>query len=133
MALLLPAFAAVLTAVTAGVLSPELAAARTVPLYDLAQSVSLFGVVERIEPLLSAAMTMGVFALLSALACAGQALADTLWPWTWSGSAVCAAAAGMMYLTRNVPPEVLTAGAVVFWFAVPVATVGVVRIRRKDE
>lgn len=119
MALLLPLFGAALAAVTAGVLSPELAAVRAVPLYDLAQSVSLFGVVERIEPLLSAAMTMGVFALLSSLACASQELADQIRPWPWSGIASCALAGAAMVLAKDLPAELLAIGAAVFWLAIP--------------
>ncbi len=119
MALLLPLFAAALSAVTVGVLSPKLAASRTVPLYDLAQSVSLFGVVERIEPLLSAAMTMGVFSLLTSLVCAAQALADQLRPWNWSGTAACVLAGALMALTKDFPVELVSIGAAVFWLALP--------------
>ena len=120
MALLLPLFAAALAAVTGGVLSPELAVLRVAPLYDLAQSVSLFGVVERIEPLLSAALTMGVFALLSSLACAAQALADRVWPWQWNGAAACALAGAAMLLTKGFPVELVAIGAWVFWLLIPV-------------
>ena len=123
MAFLLPAFAAWLAAMTVGVLSPELAAAKDVPLYNLAQSVSVFGVVERIEPLLSAAMTMGVFALLSSLSCAAQALADQIMPWKWNGAAACVLAGAAMYLMRSVPVGTLTVGGVIVWFLVPVLTV----------
>jgi len=100
MAWVLPVFAAALATVTAGVLSPVLARERTVPIYDLAQSVSLFGVVERIEPLLSVAMVMGVFALLSSLACACQTLGEVVIPWKWYGVTACAAAGVGMYAVR---------------------------------
>ena len=66
------------------------------PLYLAAQSVSLFGVMEHIEPLLSAAMTMGIFCLMASLTCAAQALADQLRPWKWSGALACLAAAAVM-------------------------------------
>lgn len=122
-ALILPAFAGVLAAVTSGVLTPELASRRTVPLYDLAQSVSLFGVVERIEPLLSAAITMGVFSLLSALACAGRALLDEVRACKWNGVIVCAVSAVLIWLTKSIPVILLTAGAWVFWVAVPIFAV----------
>lgn len=129
MAVVLPLSAAALAAVTAGVLTPKLAASRPVPLYDLAQSVSLFGVVERIEPLLSAAMTKGVFALLSVLACACQSLADQLRPWKWSGTACCAAAGAAMYLSGMMPVELITAGGMVFWVAIPLIAVGIRKFR----
>lgn len=119
MAFLLPAFAAALAGVTAGVLSPELTARRAVPLYDLAQSVSLFGVMERIEPLLSAAMTMGVFALLSSLTCAARALADQLRSGQWNTAAVCGFAGISMVLTKDMPAELVAVGALVFWMVIP--------------
>ena len=121
MVLLLPLFAAVLSAVTAGVLSPELAEATSAPLYDVARAVSVLGVMERIEPLLSAAITMGIFCLLSALACACQMLAGQVGQWKWSGSFCCLAAGGAMFLTRALPESVLTAGNLVFFLLLPVA------------
>lgn len=115
----LPLFGAALSAVTAGVLSPELAAVRKVPLYDVAQSVSLFGVVERIEPLLSAAVTMGVFALLSVQVSAAQALADRIRQWSWSGSVACGMAGIAMILTKDMPMELVAIGSLVFWLVIP--------------
>lgn len=119
MAFLLPLFGAFLAAVTAGVLSPELAARRTVPLYDLAKSVSIFGVVERIEPLLSAAMTMGVFSLMSSLVCSGQAIGEPLGISARSGIVICALAGVGMYLVRSWPAEWIASGSAIFWLAIP--------------
>lgn len=118
----LPLVAVVLPAVTAGVLSPTLAEALPAPLYTLGQSVSLFGVLERIEPLLSVAMTMGVFCLLSAMACACRVLADNLRPCPWSGIVACVVAGGLMGVVRGVPATLLTASAVVFWVVLPLVT-----------
>ncbi|MBP3588681.1 MAG: hypothetical protein J6J51_06570 [Clostridia bacterium] len=129
MALLLPLFAAALAAVTAGVLSPELAAVRNVPLYDLAQSVSLFGVVERIEPLLSAAMTMGVFALLSSMTCSAQALVSQIRECRWSGIGISVTAGGLMVLTKDLPIELLSVGSTVFWLIIPALMMALARKR----
>ena len=122
--LLLPVAAAVLAAVTAGVLSPLLAASLPSPLYTLTQSVSLFGVVERIEPLLSAAMTMGVFCLLSAMACACRALTDRLHPWKWGGVAACVVAAAAMGAVGKLPLEAVSVGGLIVWVLFPVAFCG---------
>lgn len=123
---LLPSLlAALLAAVTAGVLSPALAESLPVPLYTLAQSVSLFGVMERIEPLLSAAMTMGVFCLLSSMACACRALAAQWTPWKGSGAAACVLSAALMGLSRALTLPMITAGAAVFWLLLPVTAVAV--------
>lgn len=122
MAIFLPTVAAGLAAAAAGVLSPVLVKEETVPLYTLAQSVSLFGVIERIEPLLSAAMTMGVFSLLSALACGCRALFDLVRPCRWSGPVACAAAAGVMYVAKDMTVELLTGGVWIFWVMIPLIT-----------
>ena len=119
--LFLPLGAAALAAAAAGVLSPELAAERMVPVYDLAQSVSVFGVVERIEPLVSAAMTMGIFCLLTSLASAGQALADQIGPWKWSGSVCCLGAAISMYYVKSMPKVLVIGGNFVFFLLLPLA------------
>ncbi len=108
-----------LAAVTAGVLSPELAATLPAPLYTLAQSVSLFGVLERIEPLLSAAMTIGVFCLLSAMACSCHVLTDQLRKSPWNGVGSCIAAGVLMGVVRGLPVLILTVGALIFWVSVP--------------
>lgn len=132
MGLLLPLVAAVLAGVTAGVLTPVLAASLPSPLYTLAQSVSLFGVVERIEPLLSAAMVMGVFCLLSGMACACRELAGQIFAWRWSGAICCAIAGALMGILKTVDLFVLTGGCLLFWVVLPLATVWCGRRRRKQ-
>ena len=131
MAAILPVGAAVLAAVTAGVLTPELAASLPAPLYTLAQSVSLFGVVERIEPLLSAAMVMGVFCLLSSMACACRELAAQLGIGSWSGAVCCLASAALMGLAGKAELQLVTAGAGLFWGILPLAVVLTGRKHRK--
>jgi len=108
---LFPLIAAVFAAVTAGVLSPELAARSQNAFYDLSRSVSILGVMERIEPLVSAAMTMGVFCLLTGQICAVRALI----PGKYTAAAAAAAAAILMFPAKNLPMTLLTAGNVLFW------------------
>lgn len=115
----LPLAAGLLAAVTAGVLSPLLAASLPSPLYTLTQSVSLFGVVERIEPLLSAALTMGVFCLLSAMACVGKILLDRLYIRKWSGVAVCVAAGALMGIAGKFDIIVIAIGNLAVLWLVP--------------
>lgn len=121
--LLLPVLAAALSAVTAGVLSPQLARSAQVPVYELSRSVSVLGVVERIEPLLSAAMTMGIFCLLTSLACACRRLADQIEPWPWSGSLCCLGAAGAMYAARVLPGSVWVVGNLLIFLLFPAVLV----------
>lgn len=118
-ALLIPLGAGALALVCAGVLSPELAAAEPVALYTLAQSISLFGVMERMEPLLSAAMTMSLLALLSILAAAARAAAEPLSPRRWTGAVACVLAMPTMLLVRNAPWELLAAGNGILWLTLP--------------
>ncbi len=125
--LLPPGAAALLAAVTSGVLTPELAASQPAALYTLAQSVSLFGVVERIEPLLSAAMTMGVFCLLSSMACACQALGSR----RWIGPAACGLSAALMSPAKTLPLSLITSCGAVFWVLVPL--IAVMGSRRKQK
>lgn len=115
----LPVLAAALAAVTQGVLTPTLAAAAPVPLYLFTQSVRLAGVVERLEPLLSVAMTMGCFCLLSLLACTIQALAAQLGAGPWAGTAGCFVAAAAMSPAAAAPLWLLTGGALLFYVALP--------------
>ncbi len=121
--LALPAASALLSAVTAGVLSPELTKALPLPFYTLTQWVSIFGVIERIEPLLSAALTMGVFSLLSALACSCGALTKAAGLGDLGGPASCLLAAGAMFLAGGLPLAVLTLGSLLVWLALPLGAV----------
>lgn len=129
-ALALPVFVGGLAVVTAGVLSPLLARSQSAALYALAQSVSLFGVVERIEPLISAAMTMGVFCLLSAMACAcGQ-----LWKkWRWSGIICCAGAAALMGWAEKLDFRIITAGTAAIYVLVPLLVLGKQKTRATNS
>ena len=63
---------AVLAAVTVGCLSPRLTQQLTFPFYTVSQSLSVLGVMERLEPVVSAALLMGFFALESLLLEAGR-------------------------------------------------------------
>lgn len=121
-ALVMPLAAAGLCAITAGVLSPELSAIAPTPLYLLAQSVSLFGVMERIEPLLSVAMTLGVFCLMASLVCAFRSLGAQLKPWKGLGPLACLLAAAAMGPARYLPGWCLAAGAGLFWIVLPFLT-----------
>lgn len=77
----LPAlFATVASIITAGVLSPGIAAATPNAFYETCRSLNLLGVARRFEPLISAGMTVGWFVLISLfLSCCG-ALTHKLFP-----------------------------------------------------
>ncbi len=127
LAVLMPVLAGGLALITAGVLSGPLAKTLPTPLYMLTQSISLFGVLERVESLLSAAMVMGSFCLLSAMACGIQHLGDKILPWKWNGTAGCLLAAVLSGLKIPISSTVLAAGSLVFWILLP----GISLLRKK--
>lgn len=127
--LLLPVGGAVLAAVTAGVLSPVLAARMASPFYTVVKAVRVFGVMERVEALLSAAMVMSVFALTAALACGCRALAGK----KWAGAAACGVAALLMAPSVGIGPEYLAAGGFAFGVLVPVLVVLMMKTKKHNE
>lgn len=133
MALLIPLASALLAAVTIGVLSPTLARELPSSLYVLAQSVSLFGVVERIEPLLSAAMTMGVFCLVAVMVCACTRLWGKLPLRKWNSVVCCAAAAVLMKWARNTDLIIVAAGNAAFGLILPLAALWIGDRRKKRQ
>lgn len=126
-ALLLSLALGVLVFLTSGVLGPDLAKAQPAPFYAMARSVRLFGVLERVEPLASAAMTLGTFCLLSALACAAQSLGQGLGMGTWTGPAACVLAMALMGPVRQVNASILAMGGAVFWVMIPILAVEIER------
>ena len=66
--------------VTAGALSPPVARREAFPFYTAAKSVKLFGAMERLEPLVSAALTAGGFCLLGTLCAANEKTLSIFFP-----------------------------------------------------
>lgn len=126
----IPAAAA---AVTAGCLSPKLTQKLDVPFYTVSKSISVLGVMERVEPLVSAAMLLGFFALESLLLAAareqiGQAL-EMKSGGGWLLAALCAAAFGLSFLTGEIPQTAFAWAAGVCWGFAPLLTQLIVAIK----
>lgn len=107
-------FAVAVAALVQGCLSPALAG-EELSFYQLSRSVSLFGVMERFEVLVSAAWLAGFFCLSGVIFVAlGEIAALVLplcaqpTPWLF------AAAAGTLFLTRSWPLWVFALGSAVF-------------------
>ena len=98
---------AALAAVTAGCLSPRLTQQLTFPFYTVSQSLSVLGVMERLEPVVSAALLMGFFALESLLLAAGREqivwAAPGLAGRKWTRLVLGAGVFGLMFLTDKIP------------------------------
>lgn len=124
---------AALAAVTAGCLSPRLTMGLSQPFYTVSQSLSVLDVMERFEPLVSAALLMGFFALESLLFAACRAQLDTavtaLWEKKWASAALGVLAFGLMFATRGIGPEAWALGAAIFWGMGPLLTQLIVAIK----
>ena len=81
---------------TVGTISPGVAAAVSWPFYESSKSLSLLGVAERFEPLVSVAMTLGYFSLYSLFLSAAGSVGECIKPgwgkWAVIGCGVAAAA-----------------------------------------
>ena len=131
--LLLPgAFLLAATIMTAGILSSKYANTLPDPFYTATQSISLLGVAQRFEALLSAGMTVGWFSLLSLMLSIAAACAEKMNPrWGSRGlwGAAVLAAAGML-CNLHIIWEIASILAAVFWVAIPLITQGLVREKK---
>lgn len=119
---------------TAGILSPTVAAEEAFPLYEAAKSVSLFGVLGRLEPLVSAAVSMGGFCLLCLLCSANGSILKALTPGKNSSTAPINFFSGLLFfwLSALLPAAVTAIGTAIFWGVFPLGTL-LLGSRKKDE
>ena len=124
---------AVVSALTAGCLSPRLTQQLTFPFYTVSQSLSVLGVMERLEPVVSAALLLGFFALESLLLEAAREqivwAAPALTGKSWGRAALGVAVFGLSFLTDGIPAEVWALGAAVCWGIAPLLTQLIVAIK----
>ncbi len=130
-------FGVAVATLCAGVLSPQLAIQLENPFYEMSRSLNLLGVAQRFEALVSAAMTLGWFCLISLLLSAVYHLAGQVHPgWERPAVAVAAIAAiGLILGGVAVPGIWLGMLAAVCWGLLPLFTQGIVQIKklRKNE
>lgn len=109
---------------TAGILSPAVAAEEAFPLYEAAKSVSLFGVLGRLEPLVSAAVSMGGFCLLYLLCSANGSILNALIPRKKVSVAPVNFFSGLLFfwLSALVPTALTAIGTAIFWGVFPLGT-----------
>ena len=131
---LLLAVPAALAAVTVGCISPRVAAREPIAFYTMAKSLTLFSVMERLEPLVSAALYLGAFSLVSLLTQAGgSAAAAVMGPEKKKRAtvAVCALSVAAAWPAARLPEGFWIGGSAVFWGFLPLITQLVVA-RKKD-
>ena len=124
---------ALLAAITAGCLSPRLTQQLELPFYTVSQSLNVLDVMERFEPLVSAAQFMGFFAMTSLLLAAAKAQWETALPKigekrqsVWISGAL---AFGASFLTGNIDENLWALGAAVCWGIWPLLTQLIVAIK----
>lgn len=124
---------AAFAALTAGCLSPRLTQQLTFPFYTVSQSLSVLGVMERLEPVVSAALLLGFFALESLLLEAAREqivwAAPIIAGKRWARVALGIVVFGLSFVTDGIPAEVWALGAAVCWGIAPLLTQLIVAIK----
>lgn len=125
-------FATLCAAVTAGSLSPAVASEEAFPFYAAAKSVSVLGAMERLEPLVSAALTAGGFCLLALLCAANGRILSAFLPKAEKFTALLNFALGgsTMWLAKLLPSAVIAVGTTIFWGIFPIITLSL-GVRKK--
>ena len=124
---------AAFAALTAGCLSPRLTQQLTFPFYTVSQSLSVLGVMERLEPVVSAALLLGFFALESLLLEATREQIERAAPIIagkrWARVALGIVVFGLSFVTDGIPAEAWALGAAVCWGIAPLLTQLIVAIK----
>ena len=117
----------------AGTLSPRVAGEEAFAVYTMAKSVSVFGVMERLEPVVSAALTAGGFCLLSVLCLANAKTARAL-GWKKRSGIGNFLLGCTAYLAGTVLPEGVQAlAAAICWGMVPMLTLWVASVKKLQK
>lgn len=113
--------AVILSAVTVGVLSPAVAEKTEGAFFEMVRGIRIFGVAERFEAVVAAAMTLGWFCLLSLLLTVAGHMAETLHAgWGKAGVWISAVLAAVISLWgRRAPAWPFALGALVLWCLLP--------------
>jgi len=133
------ALAAALSVVCVGALGLPLARASVNAFWLMSRSISVLGVMERFEALISALLSLGFCCLLVLLLCAARkaALATAHSLNAAAAAWLSAAAAGAaLWPVDAVPDRVWLAGTALFWGIMPGVTLGVgggKKVRKKEK
>lgn len=115
------ALAVLASIITAGSLSPQITRELSFPFYEAAKSVSVLGVIQRLEPLLSAGLCAGGFCLLGLLCQVNGKMSKALRPQKKShaGAVNFLLGTGGYYLSGLLPGWVFAIGSAIFWGFLP--------------
>lgn len=130
--LLIGVFCTVAAAVTAGVLSPQVAANQENPFYEMTRSLNLLGQARRFEAVLSAGMTVGWFSLMALyLTLCGGWAEGIRHGWAKPGMIAAALVTVVGILCDwSVPAFLLLILTAVFWVLLPVFMQGINAIKK---
>lgn len=131
--LILPGLLCTVAAViTAGVLSPQIAAVRSNAFYEMTRSLNLLGQARRFEAVVSAGMTVGWFCLFSLYLTLCTEYAESVRPGLGRcGSILAAVAASTILLCDlHIPGILLLVFSAVFWVLLPLMTQGIDKIKK---
>ena len=118
------ALAFVAAFMTAGILSPAVASQQDFALYEAAKSVSIFGVIGRLEPLVSAALSLGGFCLLYLVCAANGEILQALFPEKKTKNFLINFFAGAVgiWLCGYLSAPWIALGTAIFWGFFPLGT-----------
>lgn len=129
---LAPVFILVGTVVTAGVLSPAVAAKLPNAFYEMSRSLNLFDVARRFEALICAVTAAGWFSLMSLLLTLCGTYAHNVFPekgrqglWLAAAAAAVGALCGL-----HIKPAILLLAGTIFWVIIPLLTQGLDKIKK---
>lgn len=102
--------------------------------YVMAESVKVLSVAQRIEPLVSAALTVGWYAALCLPALAAGEVFDSLGGKRRAGAVgACALAAAGAWGKPSVCPEIFLIGAAIFCIFFPALTLGIAALKKTEK
>lgn len=129
---LAPMFILAATVMTAGVLSPMVAAQMSNAFYEMSRSLNLLDVARRFEALICAGAAVGWFAVFGLFLTLCGTYAQKIFPGKdKTGVWVAAAAAAAEKLCGlHINPWILLMAGTVFWVAVPLLTQGLEKIKK---
>ena len=124
---------AVCACITSGCLSAQVVQRTQAPFYAMSKSLSVLGVAERFEPVVSAALLMGFFCLTSLLTQSAAGIACAVCPRLperWCAAGACAIAGAAALVAGRVPQAAQMLLAAIFWGILPALTLGIVAVKK---
>ena len=125
-----------LSLVCTGALSLPLAKQSANPFWLMSRSISVLGVMERFEALISALLALGFCCLLALLLLAGRKALRGARPSTSVSLAVWLTAGvsgALLWVAPRVPNSFYLYGDLLFWGLLPILTLGIVSVKKSEK